>query len=369
MNNIQSFLQQFIPQMDAASKVYELFGALSYKDKLLDPTYKRDIKEFEFAKGEAGKIKNIYTVFSLDGRLPIFLIEATSFSTPFIRYLAKVFSDRYQRLLLIITTDYKEYALVFPEFERIGTGKHKLKVTKLIFDRENPYHTDLETILNLALPGKEENWRDIWNRWRDAFSVERVTKEFFEEYKRVFFEIREIVEGQKVERRQAHEFTQQLLNRLMFLYFIAKKRWLNNDPKFIRWYWDRYKKEIRDGKTEKDTFFNKWLRILFLEAFNNRFSHPSYLPQDIRSILQLAPYLNGGLFKNNELDDLYVQLKDEVFEAIFGFLEKYNFTIREDLPLEVEVAVDPEMLGKVYESLVNVSEEANEGEISFIPTG
>ena len=352
--------------MDASAKVYELFAGLSYpKDKLLNSTYKRDIKEFEFSKEEREKIKAIYTVFNLDGKLHIFLLEVTTLSIPTIRAITKVFAERYQRLLLILTPDYKNYSFVFPEYEKIEAGKHKLKVTKLIFDRENPYHTDLETVCNLSLTGREENWRDIWNCWKESFSVERVTKEFFEEYKRVFFDLRGIVEGQKIPRRQAHEFTQQLLNRLMFLYFIAKKRWLNNNPKFIKWYWDRY----RDGRAERDTFFDKWLRILFLEAFNNRFSNPSYLPQDIRSILQLAPYLNGGLFKNNELDALHVQLKDGVFEDIFGFLEKYNFTIREDLPLEAEVAVDPEMLGKVYESLVNISEEASErGDIGIFYT-
>ncbi|MFN3467461.1 MAG: hypothetical protein ACK4WF_07130 [Candidatus Brocadiales bacterium] len=74
------------------------------------------------------------------------------------------------------------------------TVNHKLKVTKLILDRENLYRTDLETVSNLSLTGEEKNWRDIWSRWKEAFSVERVTKEFFEEYKNVFFEVRGVVE-------------------------------------------------------------------------------------------------------------------------------------------------------------------------------
>ncbi|MFN3467460.1 MAG: hypothetical protein ACK4WF_07125 [Candidatus Brocadiales bacterium] len=74
MQNNQTFVQQFIPQMDTASKVYELFEGLSYpKDKLFDPSYKRDIKEFELAKEEVSKVKSIRTVFSLDGKLSIFL--------------------------------------------------------------------------------------------------------------------------------------------------------------------------------------------------------------------------------------------------------------------------------------------------------
>ncbi len=75
----------------------------------------------------------------------------------------------------------------------------------------------------------------------------------------------------------------------------------------------------------------------------------------------MAPYLNGGLFAENELDRGYpFTITDERFSQIFAFLQGYNFTIAEDSPLDQEVAVDPEMIGKVYESLVNVSTEINE---------
>ena len=77
--------------------------------------------------------------------------------------------------------------------------------------------------------------------------------------------------------------------------------------------------------------------------------------------MALAPYLNGGLFIENALDGEHdFQISDQRFEGIFEFLENYNFTIAEDSPLDQEVAVDPEMIGKVYESLVNVSDEADE---------
>ena len=98
--------------------------------------------------------------------------------------------------LLILTADYKGYTFIFPEFERIEEGKHKLKLTRLVLDRENAYHTDLLTISNLVLTGEEENWRDIWRRWKDAFSVEKVTGRFFDEYKKSFFKLRKTFEGQ-----------------------------------------------------------------------------------------------------------------------------------------------------------------------------
>ena len=341
--------------------VYELFRGLDYpENKVLDPSYKRKIDAFEFARDEKEKVKDIYTVFNYDGKLQVFLIEAKSLTVPLVRYLTKRLSDRYLRFLLILTTDYKEYTFVFPEFERIEEGKHKLKLTRLIFDRENPYHTDLLTISNIALTGEEENWRDVWRRWKDAFSVKKVTDEFFEDYKNAFFELRKTFEKQKIPVKQAHELSQQFLNRLMFLYFLSKKRWLDNNPKFIKWYWERYKEEKRKGNARDDTFYENWLRILFLEAFNNKYSHPAYHPQDIKRILAEAPYLNGGLFQRNELDDLKFHISDKLCGQVLGFFEKYNFTIREELPLDVEVAVDPQMIGYVYESLSNVAEEIYE---------
>lgn len=365
-------VQNIIPKTDSPEKLYELFRGLGYpKGKLLDPSYKRKIDEFEFAKEEREKIKDIYTVFNYDKNLQIFLVETKGLSVPFVRYLTKRLSDRFHYFLLILTTDYKEYTFVFPEFERIEVGKHKLKLTKLNFDRESPYHTDLLTISNIALTGEEENWRDIWKRWKNAFSVEKVTGEFFEDYKDAFFELRKTFEGQKIPVKTAHELSQQFLNRLMFLYFLSKKRWLNNDPKFIKWYWERYKEQKRHGKAKENTFYENWLRILFLEAFNNKYSHPSYHPQDVKTILAEAPYLNGGLFSRNELDDVSFHISDGLFERVLNFFEKYNFTIREELPLDVEVAVDPQMIGYVYESLSNVAEEIYERQdlgIFYTPT-
>ncbi len=155
-------VQDIITKTDSPERVYDLFLGLGYqKDKLLDPSYKRKIDEFEFAKEEREKVKDIYTVFNYDGKLQIFLIETKSLSVPLVRYFTKRLSDRYLRFLLILTTDYKEYTFVFPEFESIEEGKHKLKLTRLNFDRENPYYTDLLTISNIALTGDEEHWRDI----------------------------------------------------------------------------------------------------------------------------------------------------------------------------------------------------------------
>ena len=192
----------------------------------------------------------------------------------------------------------------------------------------------------------------------DAFNVEAVTEKFFEEYKAIFNILQKDLARQTKDSHWAHDYSLQFLNRCMFLYFIQRKGWLGDDREFLGTFWETYWRSNRPD----DSFVDEWLQVLFFEAFNNKF-HGGYkqFPSQIQEILQTAPYLNGGLFKKNRLDELYeFTITDNRFKEVFNFLERYNFTIAEDSPLDQEIAVDPEMIGKVYESLVNVSEETTE---------
>ena len=94
--DLKGIVQEFIPEMNSPEKVYGLFRLLGYpEDKLLDPTYKRKIEEFDFAREEREKVKHVFTVFNYDSKLQIFLIETKTLSTLLVRYLAKRLSDRY----------------------------------------------------------------------------------------------------------------------------------------------------------------------------------------------------------------------------------------------------------------------------------
>ena len=201
-----------------------------------------------------------------------------------------------------------------------------------------------------------------------AFDVEAVTKQFFDEYKQVFKILEGDLSGQTSDKTWSHDYALQFLNRCMFIYFIQRKGWLGNDRDFLSSFWGSYQHSVQNN----DLFVDKWLKVLFFEAFNNKFhgGHTQF-PKEVSNILQLAPYLNGGLFTESELDTGYkASISDKLFGQVFKFLERYNFTIAEDSPLDKEVAVDPEMIGKVYESLVNVSEgvdERGEAGIFFTP--
>ncbi|MBW2164742.1 MAG: Eco57I restriction-modification methylase domain-containing protein [Deltaproteobacteria bacterium] len=191
----------------------------------------------------------------------------------------------------------------------------------------------------------------------NAFNVEAVTKQFFDEYRIVFKNLQNNLESQSKDKVWAHDYALQFLNRVMFLYFIQRKGWLGGDSEFLRSFWKSYQKT----ELPEDTFFEQWLSVLFFEAFNNKFhGGHRHFPKEIKRALATAPYLNGGLFQKNDLDQKPAKITDARFEQIFAFMERYNFTISEDSPLDKEVAVDPEMIGKVYESLVNVSDEVDE---------
>lgn len=195
---------------------------------------------------------------------------------------------------------------------------------------------------------------EIQNRHDQAFDVEAVTNEFFQEYQGVFQVFEKDLAGQTRDKHWGHDYALQFLNRCMFLYFVQRKGWLGGDAEFLGSFWNAY----NSASQPQDTFFPKWLSVLFFEAFNNKFhGGHRHFPDAIRNALQVAPFLNGGLFAENDLDRQYdFNVADVRFRQIFTFLERYNFTIREDSPLDQEVAVDPEMIGKVYESLVNLPE-------------
>ena len=269
-------------------------------------------------------------------------------------YALFLFSDLDEEHWHLVNVRYDEEAARRRVFRRISVGPHERlrtasqRVAMLDLASLSP---DLLGLSPIA----------IQQRHDEAFDVEAVTDEFFKGYRYVFDRLQEDLCCQMADANWAHDFALQLLNRLMFLYYVQRKRWLGDDPDFLANFWQAYP----EARRSDDTFISEWLEVLFFEAFNDRFlagrADRGCFPEGIRDALAMAPYLNGGLFERNALDRAYrPTITDARFQQVFEFLESYNFTISEDTPLDQEVAVDPEMIGKVYESLVNVSEEADE---------
>ena len=140
-------------------------------------------------------------------------------------------------------------------------------------------------------------------------------------------------------------FAQRILGRLIFLYFLQKKNWLNGDRKFVGNLLDRAEREHKK-------FYNDFLEPLFFEVLNE--PRPNNESQ-----FGTIPYLNGGLFEKKY--NFNVKLPNAIFREIIDFFDLYNFTVQENTPLEVEVSLDPELLGKLFENMLAEKERGAKG--------
>lgn len=208
---------------------------------------------------------------------------------------------------------------------------------------------------------------DGWlKKWRAAFDVEAVTGKFFGDYHLVFESVEKEVKKSIKSEEVARLFTQRLFNRLMFLYFIQKKGWLafEGEKNYLR-------ALFRAAESAGENFLRERLYYVFFRGLSNAgASRETHTLEALRKKRGDVPYLNGGLF---DIEDDYdsdrdkVKISNDSFAKILDLFERYNFTIEESTPLNVQVAVDPEMLGKVFEELVTGREARQEAGRYYTP--
>jgi len=261
-------------------------------------------------------------------------------------YALFIFSDREQRHWHFVNVKYDKDASKRRIFRRITVEPDERKRTAV----ERLGMLDLETI-SRDLFGISP--LAIQQRHDQAFDVEAVTRLFFKEYRRIF----EKIEGSVTEFGEDARrlFIQKLFNRLMFIVFLERKGWLRFGERtdYLQALWDDYQR----GKEHNPQANFYWDRLhpLFFSGLNNAqnlmaINQGGYL----QSIIGTVPYLNGGLFEAEDDDNnRNIRMPDALFEmTIDDLFYRYNFTIAESTPLDLEVAVDPEMLGKIFEELV-----------------
>jgi type I restriction-modification system DNA methylase subunit len=262
--------------------------------------------------------------------------------------------DRENLLFLCATRDYDRVTLA--HFH--GDKAHVARLATFGWQKGDRH---LRTVCEFNLPPlawPEDGGRDegAWlRRWANGFDVEAVTKRFFAEYGETFEKVEASVEGvPNGELRRL--YAQRLFNRLMFLYFIQRKGWLSfqGDNNYLRALFNA-------ATAAKEEFLNKRLHWTFFYGLNtvgeDYAAHPDARLRERRGEV---PFLNGGLFDLEDEHDARdkVKVPNEAFAAVLDLFERYNFTVSESTPLDIEVAVDPEMLGKVFEELVTGRHES-----------
>lgn len=170
-------------------------------------------------------------------------------------YALFIFSDREQRHWHFVNVKYDKDASKRRIFRRITVEPDERKRTAV----ERLSMLDLETI-SRDLFGISP--LAIQQRHDQAFDVEKVTREFFDDYRKQFRTLQNVLKDHTQDETWAHDYALQFINRVMFLYFVQRKRWLNNDPEFLARFWETH----QTAANEPDRFVPDWLHVLFFEA-------------------------------------------------------------------------------------------------------
>jgi hypothetical protein len=183
-------------------------------------------------------------------------------------------------------------------------------------------------------------------RARQAFDLDRVTKRFFERFQVEHRSFLDFIDG--IHSQGDREwYASLMLNRLMFIYFIQKKGFLDGDPDYLR---NRLRAiQTRRGKDKFHSFYRHFLLRLFHEGLGQQ-SRPS----ELDALLGAVPYLNGGLFDVHllEHDNRSIEIADGAFEAIFDFFDGYQWHL-DERPLRSDNEINPDVLGYIFEKYVN----------------
>jgi adenine-specific DNA-methyltransferase len=269
-------------------------------------------------------------------------------------------------------------SLVHPKFE--GTKRSYNSFKRYTF-YVNPAHSN-KTFINQFSGASFATLDSI----KEVFSVAKVTFDFFKEYKRLFEQIVESIKKDEhfpdfAEKNGVtiNDVAKKLLGQIVFLYFLQRKGWLGatkgqhvskGDQNFLRTLFNKAKEAEAAHPDIKMNFFNDYLEYLFYDALNKPITDNATSCYRQRFECQI-PFLNGGLFEpipEYKWQQRFLQLPDDIFSnknetGVLDIFDSYNFTIDENSADDQEVSVDPEMLGKVFENLLE--ENLRKGTGSF----
>jgi hypothetical protein len=251
-------------------------------------------------------------------------------------------------LLVFTNTNSSQLHVIYPTF--VGAAP---SLRRMIIERDLPRRTAIMQLANIYW--EYDRTKSIALAVERAFDVEAVTKKFYDKYSEVFEKVERLISGFGADAEKKHLFTQRLFNRLMFIAFIQRKGWLKIDgDKDSTYLWALWQASRKDNTVAN--FYIHRLKLVFT-ALNTEHDIGG-IPGGpfLRPIIGVVRYVNGGLFderEDAEEDKANITVPDEAIKLILTDLfEPFNFTVMESSPLDVEVAVDPEMLGKVFEGLV-----------------
>lgn len=231
------------------------------------------------------------------------------------------------------------------------------------------YRTPIERFIFLKKKGIS------FENLKTAFSVEALSDEFFDKYREQYADFIQYITGKRFvkvgskweekvlgepnaelmqafdnKEKRIRDYVKKMMGRITFLHFLQRKGWMCGDLNYMQ--------NMFENSPYKNDYLDSVLEPLFFGILNTKPAEREALFTDYgwdKSLLNEwkdIPYLNGGLFERDEEDEPESRFPAEYFKRLFQFFSEYNFTIDENDPNDAEVGVDPEMLGKIFENLL-----------------
>ena len=193
---------------------------------------------------------------------------------------------------------------------------------------------------------------DVVGRVEGAFAAnaEKVTRRFYEKFRERLKDFQKFISGlqNKVSKEQ---YASLMLNRLMFIYFIQKKKFLDGDPDYLRNRMARVRENLG-----KDKFYPNFYRHFLLELFHRGLGAPvESRPPETAKLIGKVPYLNGGLFDEHALERDHgrdIQIPDAAFESLFEFFDEYKWHLDDRMSASGR-DINPDVIGYIFEKYIN----------------
>lgn len=253
------------------------------------------------------------------------------------------------------------FSYVYKEANNAGTRQVAKRYT-YVFGKDYRSRTAVERFNVLANSPKNDE------AFAKAFSVETLSNEFFDRYRELYADFVQYITGKRYEKvkgkweevvkhdpnsqfassfdsddKQVRDYVKKMFGRIVFLYFLQRKGWLADNRQYMH--------DLFYNSDKQADFLDGVLEPLFFGLLNTR---PEHRTHDVMALPGAAdiPYLNGGLFQQDEIDERTCVFEAKDFQRLFDFFDQYNFTIDENDPEDAEVGIDPEMLGRIFENLL-----------------
>lgn len=191
----------------------------------------------------------------------------------------------------------------------------------------------------------------VAERARSAFDVETVTRRFYERFQLEHEKFLAFIKGFTAQ-TDAEWYASLMLNRLMFVYFVQKRGFIDDDRNYLQNRLATVKSDESIGS------FHSFYRHFLLRLFHDGLSRPANeRSADLDALLGDVPYLNGGLFDVHELERAApdLDIADEAFEGLFGFFDSYSWNL-DERPLSIDNEINPDVLGYIFEKYINQKE-------------